>query len=349
MKNKFLLIDITSLKGNITGIERYVFEISNSFADEQNVYYLATDETEVKSITNKNNIIYVNKKKKKLFDIATTFIQLDFKILLKEEFDNYLFPNFKSYRANGNIYTIIHDLTYKNKGRLNAISRVKLKIKIKQSIHNSKKILTVSEGIAKELKDDFNGINVIVASPGVSKIFKQSFLENSTKTNKNFLFVGSLNKRKNISFLIETFKKLDDSFCLTICGKIDNDYDSLLSQAAGMKNINFVVDANDGDLINLYKKNSFLLSSSIYEGFGMQIPEAVTMGLKPILSDIVAHREVAPNGSLYFDLSEEDSLYTIINKLNFDENIQKPTVEYLDKYSWENTKRILLSEFRSAL
>ena len=345
VKNNFLLMDVTSLTGNITGIERYVIELANRLSCEHDVYFLATKDTRTDDLTNKDNIIIVGKRKKKIFDIITTFYQLNLSLLINRKFDNYFFPNFKSYKTEGRTFTVIHDLTYKEKGKLGLHSKLKLKMKIRNSIKNSKKIITVSEGVATEIKNDFLLMDVLVASPGVSAIFKNNYTESRTLPDKNFLFVGTLNKRKNISYLINTFKKLDDNFKLTICGKIGDDFESLKDMCFGVKNIKIIVDASDKELCNLYKDNSFLLSSSFYEGFGMQIPEAVAMGLVPILSNIVAHKEVAPPGTLFFDSTQENELLTIIKNISYGIAVNPPTNSYLSKYSWESSKNILYKEF----
>ncbi len=56
-----------------------------------------------------------------------------------------------------------------------------------------------------------------------------------------------------------------------------------------------------GDVLRLMRQSVCVLNPSLFEGYGMSIDEARSLGKRVLLSDIAAHREQGPPAATYFD------------------------------------------------
>lgn len=123
--------------------------------------------------------------------------------------------------------------------------------------------------------------------------FDHKFLPSSEYEIGNFLYVGTIDERKGIMYLIDALGKIlvkepDFRFNLNIVGKINNqDYYRRLQKK--IKNIgiedsiHFLGRINDEQLDNCYKKAELFVFPSLLEGYGIVLVEAMSKGL-PIIA-----------------------------------------------------------------
>lgn len=130
-----------------------------------------------------------------------------------------------------------------------------------------------------------------------------------------FLMVGSIEPRKNHSFVLDVF----DAFwsrggvgTLVIVGRQSWMMDDFLRRVAAHpqhgKQLFLVRDASDADLTYCYRNASALIFASQAEGFGLPIVEAFQHGLRVFCSDIAVFREVADGKATFFALNDRDDL-----------------------------------------
>ena len=121
-----------------------------------------------------------------------------------------------------------------------------------------------------------------------------------------FLYVGTVQPRKNLMFLIDMFNtfvkcnsvksnstkynKTDRKFSLIIAGKLGWDYNQIIQKGTG--NVKFLGYVNREDLSALYSGAISAVFPSLFEGFGLPILEALSSGCRVIASDIPVHREL---------------------------------------------------------
>ena len=110
------------------------------------------------------------------------------------------------------------------------------------------------------------------------------------------LFVGTLEKRKNIPRLIEAYKKLErgkkEKVDLVLVGKMGNigqEVKRCLEKTVGIKRLGFI---NESDLPVIYRKSCGLIYPSLYEGFGMPVLEAMNCGCPVVTSKTSSMPEV---------------------------------------------------------
>lgn len=169
-------------------------------------------------------------------------------------------------------------------------------------------IATVSETVADEIRNMFPRSKVSVISNVVE-------LEPGSGTEFDnprpyFLAVGSVEPRKNLDRLVEGFgiSRLGSDFDLILVGR--NAWGEL------PKGVKFTGRVSDEELVGIYQGAQAVVAASLYEGFGLPVVEATALGVPVVASDIPVFREVAPEGTVYFDpLSPEaiaDALHRVV-------------------------------------
>jgi len=120
-----------------------------------------------------------------------------------------------------------------------------------------------------------------------------------------YLFVGELRPHKNVVRLIEAFAQMgNNSIKLLIVGKRYSNYCLPMRrvQALGMQNrVQFLSLVTDAQLAVLYRHALAVVLPSLYEGFGLPILEAMSVGTPIIASSRVSLPEVAGDAALIVD------------------------------------------------
>ena len=143
----------------------------------------------------------------------------------------------------------------------------------------------------------------------------------------HLLFVGRINQRKGIKYLLEALRLLDtDQVHLTICGRVVDDLE--LFKPFGTQ-IDIRPSVSAEDLVKAYQQADLFVFPSVAEGFGQVLLEALACGL-PLLSTT---HTAAP------DLIEDGEQGFIIEPRRPDLLAQRIT--------WAMTHRAELAEMRS--
>jgi glycosyltransferase involved in cell wall biosynthesis len=356
-----LSVEATCLAKERSGIGRYTFELVSALENlgqNTNLYTLeqAANIPEINNLRSKK--IYLNDIFRKilwvLFD-QIKFLRIDWFLLAKPDF--LIFPNFKYLRSNIPSITIIHDISYTKREnwtsrgfnkRINRWGRV--------STASNTKIATVSSTVAKEISD-YYGIalhEILILKPGIaSSMINCKLVEPQSK--RGFLVVGTFEKRKNITSVVKAFNILDPEGQrqnpLTIVGRNGNDSHEINSLAKDNPYITIINNIKDEDLISQYQSNAYLISGSNYEGYGMQIAEAMHFGLGLLLSDLEVHREVSGGFAEFFPVNDISILAEKLNLLNM--SYPKAYIDSAKKltlgYTWDATARVLLDHINNVI
>lgn len=134
-----------------------------------------------------------------------------------------------------------------------------------------------------------------------------------------YLAVGTLEPRKNHAYLLQAFQKLWDegnNSILLIVGRVgwmcDEVLETIRRHPKLEQQLFFMDDVSDAELDYCYAHARALLFSSVVEGFGLPIIEALRKGLPVFASDIPVFHEVGGEYVVYFDLSDPTSLVDLL-------------------------------------
>jgi len=161
------------------------------------------------------------------------------------------------------------------------------------------------------------------------------------------LFVGALERRKNLLNLIQALKTIHrhhKEIPLVIAGREGEEYHRLKDEIrrqsleSWIKMLGYVPDT---DLKNLYRLASLLVFPSFCEGFGLPVLEAMASGLPVVASKTSAIEEVAQDAALYFDPQDpeemaEKILLALEDKSLCQKNVERGKKRALD-FNWEKT------------
>lgn len=163
-----------------------------------------------------------------------------------------------------------------------------------------------------------------------------------------FLFVGTVQPRKNIGRLVRAFRQsgLFPDFNLVIAGnlgwKFEDDL-SELNRSVGQDGVVFVRNVNQLELAMLYKYAYALCYTPIAEGFGIPLVEAMAAGIPIISSTGTSLDEVTGDAALLVDPMSEDQIADAMVQLANDgclfKSLAAKSRERMRLFDWQRTAR----------
>ena len=203
----------------------------------------------------------------------------------------------------------IHDLIFKFfPSDYKYLDRIIYEFKTKFACNIADQIISISEYTSRDIVNSYgiddNKINVIYLplSDRFSKEYKIKELEGiRNKFNlpsKFFLYVGSVNGRKNLKLIINSFSIIDEKqrIPLVVVGngkKYMNEVKNLIQEKELINYVIFLNNISNEDLPKIYRLSKFFVFPSVYEGFGLPVLEAIQSGTPVIVSDDTSLVEVA--------------------------------------------------------
>lgn len=193
---------------------------------------------------------------------------------------------------------------------------------IDQAAKNARRVITVSEssksdiiqmlGVSSDkVKVVYEGVSTSPQDESVLKHVKKTFL----LRRPYFLFVGTLERKKNLPQLTKAFDLFLDRYKLdmdlVIAGKVDRHYPQIKEEAMKIKHRDHLVFTDyvfDHELAALYQGAYAFISASLHEGFCLPAVEAMQYGLPVLVSNLPVFNEVCDNGALYFDPNDVDDI-----------------------------------------
>ena len=172
------------------------------------------------------------------------------------------------------------------------------------------------------------------------------------------LFVSSLWKYKNPEVLIRAFRivyEQEPQLRLVIAGYIpDPEYHASLLALVEQLNLSgcveFVGGIKHDDTAWLYRGARMLVYPSLYETFGLPIPEAMACGCPVIVSDSSSLPEVAGDAALTFDPQNDDELavhiLSVINDPIVRNTMIQKGIARAGEFTWRKTAEETLQAYR---
>lgn len=182
---------------------------------------------------------------------------------------------------------------------------------------------------------------------GFKKLDKESVTKilRKYKIYGDFVISVGMDPRKNTESIIKAFEHSsagrDLKLVLVGTPKYINIKDA--------RNVRILGKVPTEDLIGLYSGASALIYSSLYEGFGLPILEAMACGCPVVTSNISSMAEVAGDAAALVDPHKIDSISDGIEKvLRGPKSYIEKGLNRVNDFSWEKTARMTLDVYKEA-
>jgi glycosyltransferase involved in cell wall biosynthesis len=235
---------------------------------------------------------------------------------------------------------------------------------IRRTVRRADAIITDSQAIAGEIEEWLSvprerivpihlGISPELTPPSAEAV--AGLRKKHALDRPYLLMVGTLEPRKNISFLVEVFERME-SFDgdLVLCGMRGWKCEPILERIARsprrerIRRLDFV---GDEDLPALYGGASALVFPSLYEGFGFPPLEAMACGTPVISSPSGSLAEVLGDAAERVDGYDAEEWAGRVERLLGDAGLRARCVarglEHARKFDWRETARRTWEVYRS--
>jgi hypothetical protein len=158
-------------------------------------------------------------------------------------------------------------------------------------------------------------------------------------------YVGGWEKRKNIPFLVRAFAQANlDGVDLVLAGGQDEQRAALmqLAESLGVSDrLKLLGWVDDADLPALYAEALCFVYPSEYEGFGLQLCEALSASCPVLAARATCLPEILGDGGQTFGLDKlselQELLVRLVTDAAFQENLKSRAGQMATFYSWTQT------------
>jgi len=247
------------------------------------------------------------------------------------------------------VFDMMHELFPENYKNSKIITKLK-----KQAIDRSDKIICISENTKLDLQNIFNvpqeKLHVIHLSHSFPLNDYNQWIKNKHKSTflkckpiNYILYVGARVNHKNFVTLVKSYAKslLPENNIFIGCfggSKFTLEEKELfLKYQVSNKIMHF--GNLESNLYDLYKNALLFVCPSFYEGFGLPIVEAMSVGCPVLTSNLGSLKEVLGNGGMRFDPKSTEELTKYLNELSFDFErlsiMSKKSFKRSQDFSWD--------------
>jgi glycosyltransferase involved in cell wall biosynthesis len=250
-----------------------------------------------------------------------------------------------------NTIVVIHGLEYEFCPEAYSFqARLYMRWSIKNSCRWAKKIVAVSENTKKDLMKLYrvleDKIEVIYEGYNGELRTADYKLQNRNILNPYLLFVGRLEERKNIVGIIKTFEILKEQYKLShklvLAGNFGYGKEKIQES---ISNSNFKKDIilpgyiSESEKWEILKNADVFLFPTFYEGFGIPILEAQSVGVPVVAGDNSSMPEITEKSAILVDSKNAEQIanavYKIITDEAFKEDIIEKGYKNAERFSWE--------------
>ena len=279
-----------------------------------------------------------------------------------------------SYR--GNTVVTAHDLAVYKLPELYTKKQIALlRSIVPAAVHQAKKIIAASQSTKKDLSETFGAEQhkITVVYHGVDKRFFTKSGEAEARRVKNklhlednyLLFLGTLEKRKNIIRIIEAYERLKEKLSKTKSEQ--KDYQLVLagSPGHGFRDIKDKIEQSKyknkilmtgyiqpDDLDPLYEGAKILVFPTLYEGFGLPVIEAMANRVPVITSNISSLPETADAQALLVDPYNVadifQALWNLLTDVSLWRKLSQGGIKRAAQFDWTTTATETLRVYRQA-
>jgi glycosyltransferase involved in cell wall biosynthesis len=178
--------------------------------------------------------------------------------------------------------------------------------------------------------------------------------------NEFWLCVGTLEPRKNHSRLLHAFARLKARLGkvapLVLAGGngwLTGDLSALIDTLGLTRDVVMTGYVDDQDLQWLYQNCFAAVYPSLFEGFGLPVLEALSLGAAVVTSDVASIPEITGDAALLVNPYQEEDLFGAMLRLSTNsglrQQLQARARPQAQRFRWENTARIAMQCYKQAM
>jgi len=252
--------------------------------------------------------------------------------------------------------TTVYDLIHEKFSKL-----YKNNLNKKKYLDDTDFYICISENTKKDLIEFYNidekKIKVIyLGADHIPANLKQNLISTSIKE-PFILYVGARDKYKDFNTLLNAYAasaNLIKEFKI-ICfggGKFNIEEKNKIKQLKIVDRIIYI-EGNDNILSYLYHNCRCFVSTSLYEGFGIPVIEAMQNNCPTFLSNCDTYVEIAKSNAFFFEKKNIESLkYQLENNIFEEEKLQKLVKNaniYAKNFTWNKCSEKTLNFYKSLI
>jgi glycosyltransferase involved in cell wall biosynthesis len=349
-------LDGTPLTVSTGGIARYTLELARALAEEfpDDRYWLLSDQPLAPLVCRPTNL--------QIGSLPQTFAERKWWLFgLNREMSRHRVDLFHGtdfsvpYLPRRPSVMTVHDLSpWMDETWQASAKRVRRRTPVLLRLGLARMVITPSEAVRIEAIERFRlRPDRVVAVPlAASPTFRRV---QSKPSKPYFLFVGTLEPRKNIGRLIEAWREVRKSHDvdLVLAGRPRTGFPAPAPEA-GLRVLGAVPEA---ELPMLYSGALACVYPSLYEGFGLPVLEAMQCGALVVTSRDPAIMEVAGEAAICVEATDTRALAEALaavagslkkgSQANF-EDLRARAIVRAREFSWQRTARLTRAVYESA-
>jgi len=274
----------------------------------------------------------------------------------------------------GKCVVTIHDLIYKTYPQGHTPQAIEqTDTHMKEIVLKADRIICVSENTRRDLHSSFkispekttvvyNGVDHHLFYPFSKdeRIKAASQLAELGVKAPFILYVGTIEPRKNLQGLLESFAALKERnifqgqlVVVGMKGWMVENTASLIKQLGIEEDVIFLGFINDAHLCQLYNMTEVFVFPSFYEGFGFPILEAFACGAAVVTSNTSSCAEIASSTALTVDPKDIQAMSGAIEKVlkdkEFKASLQQAGIKRAREFSFEKMAQATLNVYQGLL
>jgi glycosyltransferase involved in cell wall biosynthesis len=263
----------------------------------------------------------------------------------------------------------VYDLSFVHYPQvLTAARRLYLQLFTRLSCQRARRVIAISHSTARDVESTF-GLSpdkIDVAACGYdTERFKPldkrdvaAFKQQHNLPDRFWLFIGTLEPRKNLPTLLKAYAALPRQERLPLIlaggrGWMMDEIDQTIEQYGLKDDVHFPGFVPAQDLALWYNSAEVFIYPSVFEGFGLPILEAMACGTPVILSDASSLPEVAGNSGLQLDPYDIPQWTQALHRAFYDDEWREQTrnlgFQEAQRYRWSSTAQATIASYRQAL
>ena len=260
----------------------------------------------------------------------------------------------------------IHDLVWRHAGQtMRPLNRWLDQSLMPQAVGTADRVVAVSASTAADIEREmpFAAGRVRTIHLGAAELGEPGPRESLAELGLSgpyFLFVGTLEPRKNLGRLLDAWSRqppgLGGGAVLAVAGGAGwggVDVKAMVLRHGLEKRVRVLGFVSDQQLATLYAHALFLAMPSLYEGFGLPLLEATSRGVPVLTSDIASMPEVAGDAGLLVSPLDVNSIAKGLTQMledpKFRSELARRAVSNGQRFSWDRSARRTMEVFEEAI